>query len=79
MQFLYLIHGDDVCYDLWYVPCLNSSVLPFLVCFNATSVAVHLNSFFLGLDVTDILGSFEVCDGGAVIEVSTIARELFSL
>ena len=34
---------------------------------------------FFGLDVTDMLGSFEGCDGGAVIEVSPIARELLSL
>ena len=34
---------------------------------------------FFGLDVTDILGSFEGCDGGAVIKVSPIARELLSL
>ena len=34
---------------------------------------------FFGLDVTDILGSFEGGDGGTVIEVSPIARELFSL
>ena len=34
---------------------------------------------FFGLDVTDILGSFEGCDGRAVVEVSPIARELISL
>ena len=34
---------------------------------------------FLGLDVTDILGSFEGCDGGEVFEVSPIAREFLSL
>ena len=34
---------------------------------------------FFGFDVTDILGSFEGCDGGAVIEVRPIARELLSL
>ena len=42
-----LIHGEDVCYALWHVSCLNSSVLPFSVCFNAPSVAVHLYFFFL--------------------------------
>ena len=34
---------------------------------------------FFGLDVTDILGSFEGCDCRAVVEVSPIARELLSL
>ena len=34
---------------------------------------------FFGLDVTDIFGSFEGCDGGAVIEVIPIAREFLSL
>ena len=34
---------------------------------------------FFGLDVTDILGSFEGYDGGAVVEVIPIARELLSL
>ena len=43
---------------------------PLLGFFNAPSVAVHLHYFFLVLDVTYILGSFEGCDGGAVIEVS---------
>ena len=79
MHLFYIIHREDVCYALWHVPCLNSSVLPFLVCLYAPSVAVHLYSLFLGLDVTDILGSFEGCDGGAVIEISPIAREFLSL
>ena len=79
MQLLYLIHREDVCYALWPVPCLNSSVLPFSVCLYAPSVAVHLHFIFLGLDVTDILGSFEGCDGRAVVEVRPIAREFFSL
>ena len=79
MQFLYLIHREYVFYALWHVPCLNSSVIPFSVCFYAPSVAVHLHSLFFGLDVTDILGSFEDCDSGAVIEVSPIAREFLSL
>ena len=34
---------------------------------------------FFCLDVTDILGSFEGYDGGAVIEVRPIAREFLSL
>ena len=34
---------------------------------------------FFGLDVTDILSSFEGCDSGAVVEVSPIAREFLSL
>ena len=79
MQLLYLIHGEDVCYALWNVSCLNSSVLPFSVCFYAPSVAVHMHSLVFGLDLTDIIGSFEGCDGGAVIEVCPIAREFLSL
>ena len=79
MQLLYLIHGEYVCYALWHVLCLNLSVLPFSVCFYAPSVAVHLHSFFFGLDIADILGSFEGCDGGAVVEVSPIAREFLYL
>ena len=34
---------------------------------------------FFGLDVTYIFGSFEVCDGRAVVEVIPIAREYRSL
>ena len=79
MQFLYLIHREDVCYTLLHVPCLKLYVLYFSVCFYAPSFAVHLHSLFFGLDVTVILVSFEGCDGGAVIEVSPIARELLSL
>ena len=46
IQLLYLIHGEDFCCSLWYVPCLNSSVLSFSVCLYAPSVAVHLHSLF---------------------------------
>ena len=79
MQLLYIIHGEDVCYSLWHVPCLNLSVLPLSVFLYTHRVAVHLNSFFLVLDVTDVLGSFEGCDGRSVVEVSTIAREFLPL
>ena len=75
MQLLYLIHGEDVCDAHWHVPCLNSSVLPLSVCLYAPIVAVHLHSLFFGLDVTDILGSFEGCYGKSVVEVSPISRE----
>ena len=34
---------------------------------------------FFSLDVTDVLGSFEGCDGRAVVEVSPIAREFLPL
>ena len=54
-------------------------MIPFLFCLYAPSVAVHLHSFFLGLDVADVLVSFEGCDGRAVIEVILIARDLFPL
>ena len=79
MQLFYLIHGEDVGDALWHVPRLNSSVLHLPVCLYTPSVAVHLHSFFFGLDVTDVLGSFEGCDVRAVVEVSPIARELFPL
>ena len=79
MKFLYLIHGEYVCYALWNLPCLNLPVLPFSVCIYAPNIAVHLHSLFFGLDVTDILGSFEGCDGRAVIELNPIAREFLYL
>ena len=79
MQLLYLIHGENVCGALWHVLCLNSSVLPLLVCIYAPSVAVHLHSLFFGLDGTDVLGSFEGCDGRAVVQVSLITREFLPL
>ena len=79
MQLLYLIHGEDVYDALWHVPCLNSSVLPLPVCLYAPSVAIHLYSLFFGLDVTDLLGSVEGCDGRAVVKVSPIARQFFPL
>ena len=52
---------------------------PFWFVFSAPSAAAHLHSLFFGLDLTDILGSFEGCDGGAVIKVSPIAREFLFL
>ena len=79
IQLLYLIHGEDVCDALWNVPCLNSSILPLPVCLYAPSVVVHLHSLFLGLDVMDVLGSFEGCNGRSVVEVSPIAREFLHL
>ena len=52
---------------------------PLTVCIYTPSVGVHLHYVFLGLDVTDVLGSFEGCDGREVVKVSPIAREFLPL
>ena len=52
---------------------------PFWFVFMLPALQFTCIPVFWGLGVTDILGSFEGCDGRAVVEVSPIARELLYL
>ena len=52
---------------------------PFWVVFMLPELQFTCIPFFFGFDVTDILGSFEGCDGRSVVKVRPISREFLSL
>ena len=64
----------DMLFGMYHTSTRLYSPFRFVLCSQRCSSPAFL---FFGLDLTDILGSFDGCDGGAVVEVSRINWSFF--